>query len=396
MRHRKKETIGIGIAALVMVLFLSGTAFSEWGYGNLKIYPEFSVAETYRSNIYQTQTNRQSDWITTTRAGGRLEYKFGPHKLTLGYNAGWLAYANNSSNNYWDHNAMSLLNMNFPGGLEVNLGSRFIKSTIEQTATVTHPRPYERSYTDFSTAYKFADRWKIQALYNREQLSFDHQADVAQDYWQNLYGGQMYYRFTARTSALVEYDYVTKTFQNNRASNSYSNNVYGGFSFDPAGRLRGDAKVGYGWKQFDNTMPNRNNKPDNWIMAINLVDEFSKSTSLSFNATRSLYDDSDFGNASYLGTGLGATFQHFFTGKLGGTATAIYRYNTYLDYNADPVTGLMKKRIDKRWDLGLGAIYKMNRWLETRLEYTYITKNSNFETYSFDENRVMFRIIVTP
>ncbi|HEY3277347.1 MAG TPA: outer membrane beta-barrel protein [Syntrophorhabdaceae bacterium] len=392
------EIAGItgALACLVMIIFC-GSARAEWGMGNLKIYPEFSVAETYRSNIYQTQSDRKSDWITTTRAGARMEYKFGAkHMLTMGYNAGFLNYTHNTTNNYWDHVAHSLLSLNFPGGLEVNLGTRFLKSTIEQTATVAHTRPYERSFTDFSTAYRFADRWKAEAKYNREQLSFDHTVDKGQNFWQNLYGGVMYYRFTARTSALTEYNYVQKTFPNNRVANSSSNNMYFGVAFDPAGKLRGDFKAGYGWKQFDHDLATRDNSPKNWIMAANLIQDFTKYTSVSFNAARSFYDDTDFGNASYIGTGAGATFQHFFTQKIGSTATAIYRYNEYLDYNADPVTAQQKKRVDKRWDFGVGAIYRMNRWIEGRLEYQYITKNSNFETYSFDENRVMLKIIVTP
>ena len=106
-------------------------------------------------------------------------------------------------------------------------------------------------------------------------------------------------------------------------------------------------------------------------------------------------DDTNFGNASYESTLAAATFQHFFTDKIGATATVQYWLSDYLDNFTEPVTGISKQRTDKRWDLGAGLIYKVQKWLETRLEYQYINRNSNFETYSFDENRIMFKILLS-
>ncbi len=398
MKHgRFEEILGIVISICMMIISACGDAWSEINLGRLKIYPELSLTETYRSNIYQTQSDTKSDFITTTRPGIRLDYQFGArHSLTMEYNAGWLSYARYSKNNYWDQRANGLLKLDFAGGLEFTLGNRFTKSVLEQTATVGRQRPYQQNITDTSLAYRFADRWKAQAKYSRDAMSFDHYYDRTADYLQDLFGGVMYYRFTGRTAALLEYDRVMKNFDRNDSSNSKSDNVYFGLTFDPAGKLQGEFKAGYGWKKFVHDVANRDNSPKTWIVLGNVTQNFTPYTSLSFLASRQLNDDTDFGNASYENTRASATLQHFFTGKLGGTATATYQLSNYLDNYTEPVTNASKKRKDNRWELGGGMIYKMQKWLEVRLEYQYINKQSNFETYSFDENRVLFKIAWTP
>lgn len=396
-KKRITEIAGVGLMASVMTLLLCNTAFSEMRMGRLKIYPELSLSETYRSNIYQTETERKSDFVTTLRPGFRADYQFGArHLLSLGYNAGWLSYAKYSTNNYWDHRANGLLELNFPGGLEFALSHNFVKSTMEKTATTGRQRRYQENISNGSAAYKFTDRWKVEGKYNRDDLSFDSSRDRGESYLEEIFGGSMYYRFTPRTSALFEYDYVIKDFDAMDISDHKDSNLYLGVAFDPMGKLQGSFKAGYGWKRFDNRVAGRDNNPESWIVLANLTENFTSYTSLSFVATRALLDDTDSANASYAMTSAGATFQHFFTGKVGGFAMANYRQNDYLDDRPDPVTGNLKKRLDKQWNLGGGLIYRIQKWLETRIEYEYITKDSNFSTYSFNENKVMFKIVFTP
>ncbi len=379
------------------MLLSAGASWSELRLDRLKIAPELSVTETYRSNIYQTQSDTKADFITTIRPGIRLDYQFGPkHNLTLGYNAGWLNYARYSTNNYWDQKANGLLNLNFAGGIEIVLGDQFTKSVMEQTATVGYQRAYQQNVTDASVAYRFADRWKAQVKYNRDSMAFDHVRDRPFDYLQDLYGAVMYYRFTGRTSALLEYDHIVKTFDQDDVSNSTSENVYLGVAFDPMGKLQGEFKAGYGWKKFLHDLAARNNNPSTWIVSGSVTQNFSPHTKLTFTAQRLFVDDTASANASYESTLAGLTFQHFFTDKVGATATAQYWLSDYLDDSTEPVTGISRKRTDKRWDVGAGVIYKIQKWLETRLEYQYINRNSNFETWSFDENRFMFKIVWTP
>ena len=41
------------------------------------------------------------------------------------------------------------------------------------------------------------------------------------------------------------------------------------------------------------------------------------------------------------------------------------------------------------------GFYRIQKWLETRLEYQYTNKDSNFRAYEYDENKVTFKISIT-
>ena len=98
-------------------------------------------------------------------------------------------------------------------------------------------------------------------------------------------------------------------------------------------------------------MAGRDNSPRNWIMAVQLVDDFDPKTSLTLDALRALADDIDVGNASYVNTLASLTLQHFFTGKIGAAAAVSYQERDYLDNLTEPVTGALK--IAHRQDMDL-------------------------------------------
>ncbi|HQO64616.1 MAG TPA: outer membrane beta-barrel protein, partial [Syntrophorhabdus sp.] len=62
----------------------------------------------------------------------------------------------------------------------------------------------------------------------------------------------------------------------------------------------------------------------------------------------------------------------------------------------EPFTGFFKERTDKVYSTGIGAFYDIQKYLKVRLDYNYINRDSNFENYSFGENRVMFKIVYSP
>jgi hypothetical protein len=170
--------------------------------------------------------------------------------------------------------------------------------------------------------------------------------------------------------------------------------AYLGVAFDPVGKLRGSFKVGYGWKEFDTNVAGRDNSPRNWIMAGQLVDDLDSRTSLTLDAIRALADDTQVLNASYVNTWVTLALQHFFTGKIGATATISYRERDYLDNLTEPVTGTLKKRNDQIWTGGAAGFYNIQKWLQARLEYQYSDAKSNFNQYSYTDHRVIFKIML--
>jgi len=383
-------------AAIVIALGSVVESSAEIRVRRLKINPEIGVQETYRSNIYQTENNRKSDFVTTVIPGIDLEYNFGSkHSFTAGYKGAWNNYAKYSNNNYWDHEAFANLSLRFPGGLDLGVEQKYINNWLERSANIDRQRHYIENITGVSGAYRFGDRWKAEARYNRDDYSFSSDRDRQSSYVADLYGGAVYYRFLPRTAALVEYQHIVKDYDVGRIHDSTTDIVYLGVQFDPAGKLRGDIKAGYGWKDYDESLPGRSNTANTWMVASKVSYDMSKYTNFELRAIREFQDDGDFGNVPYYRTFASLTAQHFFTYKIGASATVAYQQNDYTNDAPDPLTGRLGKRQDDRWTFGAGAFYNIQKYLKTRLDYEYITRDSNFNTYSFDEHRIMFKVVLS-
>lgn len=385
------------VLAGLLVLSMYCKGFAELRLGNLKLYPEIGLEEMYRSNIYQTEWNRKSDFITSILPGIQGKYVFGgKHSLDLGYSGAGKYYSHYSENNYWNNTAWGNLNLRFNGGLDLSAGHRYINNWLERSAFINYQRHYIENVTGAMAAYRFADRWKAQLNFVRDDYSMSSRRDSIYSYLSNLYGGALFYRFTPRTSGLMEYQYITKWYDDYDIYDSKVNQVFVGVNFDPEGKLAGKAKVGYGWKEFDKSLPGRSSKSNTWVAEANLVQNFTKYTSLGLSALRAFQDDDDYSNTPLYRTNAALTLQHYFTGKIGGTAMARYENADYQKETVEPITGIFKKREDNAYSAGIGAFYNIQKYLKARLEYNYIKRDSNFEGYSFDENRVMFRIVYSP
>ncbi len=391
-----KTIIILALLTCALSILLVSPVRAEIRYGNFTLLPELGLQEMFRSNVFLTQSDKKSDYVTTVTPGMGLKYLFGQSSFDLGYRVGFVNFAKYSANNYQNHQANGLLHLVAPGGLQFTLGDNFAESTLERIQTMTHQMPFHDNFVNTAAAYSFADRWKIAAKYNREDLVLDEHRDRGAEYTNNLVGTSLYYRFLPRMSALVEYDYAVKDFVYDRLADHRDQLVYLGVAFDPVGKLKGNFKAGYGWKEFDRNVAGRDNSPRSWVMAGQLVDDLDARTSLTLDALRDLADDTLLLNASYVSTVATLTLQHFFTGKIGATAALSYRESEYLENLTEPVTGAHKKRSDEIYSCGAAAFYNIQKWLQARLEYQYRDDRSNFDQYSYTDNRIMFKIVLTP
>lgn len=396
-RMMRRNTSLIITASLFLLFAIHRVSFAELRLGNLKIYPEIGIEEMYRTNIYQTEWNTKSDFITSILPGIRGQYVFGgKHSLDAGYSGVGKYYSHYSENDYWKNTAWGTLSLRFNGGLDVSAEHRYINDWLERSAFMPRQRHYVENVSGALAAYRFADRWKVQAYYMRDDYSMSSLRDSIYSYLSNLYGGALLYRFTPRTSGVVEYQYITRSYDDFDIYDSTVNQVFVGVNFDPEGKLAGKAKLGYGWKEFDKSLPGRSTKSNTWVAEANLVQNFTKYTSLAISALRAFQDDNDYNNTPLYRTNASLTLQHFFTAKIGGTAVAGYENADYQKETVEPLLGVFKRREDNIYRTGIGGFYNIQKYLKVRLEYSYIKRDSNFKGYSFDENMVMFRIVYSP
>jgi Putative beta-barrel porin 2 len=90
--------------------------------GPLRLHPHMGVAQMYTDNVFRTNSNRTSDFLTTLAPGIQAQLPFaGFHTFLIDYRTNIQYYSRTSSNDVQDQTASGLFKFNFPGGLKIDL-----------------------------------------------------------------------------------------------------------------------------------------------------------------------------------------------------------------------------------------------------------------------------------
>lgn len=88
------KTFKLLTVATVTVL---GMLFSSIAWSAIEVTPRFSLSQEYNDNIFLSESNRESDWITTVEPGVSLGYTQRSLDLTLDYSLRYRFFKDNTS-----------------------------------------------------------------------------------------------------------------------------------------------------------------------------------------------------------------------------------------------------------------------------------------------------------
>src|SRR5262245_30930624 len=90
--------------------------------GPVRLNPHMGVSQMYTDNVFRTNTNKTSDFLTTLAPGIQAELPFaGFHSFLIDYRTNIQFYARTPSNDVQDQTATGSFKFNFPGGLNIEL-----------------------------------------------------------------------------------------------------------------------------------------------------------------------------------------------------------------------------------------------------------------------------------
>jgi hypothetical protein len=358
--------------------------------GNVIITPYFESDGLYRSNIYLTPSHKLSDFIFVLTPGLQADVPIaGKNHLSLGYLGTGFIYTTHGANSHYDQNFNANLALKLKSGWYLRFGNTLRLATEERNSEFSMFRRYIRNSPYVNASYAFADRWKVEANYQFDTLSFFKTADQVNNYNQQGIGATLYYRFLPKTSALVQYIFTYREFPNVPADNTYNHSPLVGVSWEPTAKLSGTIKYGYTLDQYQTSVPGRNNSPSGFTMSMNLLYRYSRATNLTLTAQRAFLQDVDFNNAGNYNTGVWVAVNHDWTFfKLTSYASFYYLNINYLNPALDS-QGQFLRRLDNIVGVGVGLNRLVTRWLRARLDYSYSNRASNFPGYSYNDNRVL-------
>lgn len=360
--------------------------------GAFTVFPQASVTGTYSDNIYATDVNTESDFITTLAARVSAVSTWSRHSLNLRAGLAQQLYADNNDEDRldWDLGANGRIDItrdtNISGGLsyaqlhEDRGAANAIGNAAEPTeyslfeANVALSHRFNRVTSRIGATYADYDYDSV-PLIGGGSLNQDFRD--REEYTQFLRLG---YDVSPDTNVYVQgtlnqrkYDQKPPVVALNRNSDGYA--VVAGADFRLTNLAQGGVYVGYQSQDYDDpTLP----EIDGLAFGANVDWFVTPLTTVRFEAASSIEETINPGASGYTENSVGLRIDHELMRNviLGGRAS--FANNDYEGIN----------RSDDVTRAGLSVDYLLNRNFSLSLGYGYTDRNSNVAGRDYTTNEV--------
>lgn len=392
-RRTTMGRIASGMAVCLLTLSVSSVptiAFDlgQWVPG-LKVSPFLSERVEYESNIFQTPSRSQDDIIFKTIPGLVVDYTFGAHSLSAGYRAEILNYLELTNQDTVHHIAVGQLRLDFPRTL-LTLKDDFTRTSdppgteltgrILSTTNVLNPQAEYRLTTRFSTGLHYS--WK------RVRFDDDVIANLI-DRDEHLIGASVFWKAVPKGDLFFSYSFGRVVFDTATDRDYIAHLVTAGLRGEITSKLSSSFYVGYTRQD-----PDRSSRESftGFVLGGDWVYRPTERLTLTLSTQRAR-QESTFGTAVFYVTNSGTLSAQYqilpkvtLSARLGGGLN---------DYSSKQTAdGKTDFRHDSFLLAGAQADYEIQPWLRVGLEYLRVSRDSNFPSFRFVDDRITARATV--
>ena len=412
----RKFTI-MSIASILVFLILHFPGPGAFAQGNLKlgrlaITPSFEYDLLYEDNIFFTPTNEQDD--ISNRISPRVVASYAgstPGNFFLaGYDGEWNFYSDFSDQNWTRQNGFANFGYASPKGFYLEANENFNYSEdpfgsfneFEQSTQFGLGEQTKRwdNMARILGGYNFSNVWFAETGYENYVIRYDLDKDNWQDRMDHRFFGSAFYRVTSKTALTARYvgvmsdynkqnDGVFDTGRNTNWSSDtsqdyYDSEVLAGARFEPGGKFGGEALLGYGTRQWDNSADPLGNPYKDWSgLVVRTYATYSPTdrTTLLLNFQRSPLGSPDADSAMFVNTLIQLKVTHEFAYRLSAHLLGGYNYDDY----QDEAPGRPSKYFEL-WTFTGGLDWNWKKWLKIGFLYELRDQSvSNKEFYGSSE-----------
>lgn len=405
MLNTKSHIAKSFLKTLLWLLLLSEpiSGFAEIRLGALKVEPGIGYEAQYNSNIYSSNVNKQSDYIHKIKPAVQIsKSKDGDNYFKAGYKADVVLYSQNSGNNYQAQNPYLSFGIKTPRGVYLKGEEEYLNTEDSYGADNQYNQGVKtrrwNNQARLVLGYDFAKRYSVEGSYENFMQRFAEETNQWQDRTDHRYGASAFYNLSEKTSVFLQYRQTKGVYDKQNdgisgwskaTSQDYRlSDYFLGVRFKPGGKVKGEAKVGYGQKNFENESDKSGQSYKNagsWIAETKLEYQPAEKTILVFNLQRGYKGSPAEDSVSYIDTMAGAELRHNIWGdrltlNIGGE----FGTNDYTDESP----GLPQKSF-RIYAFKSGVEWRIRQWLRAGLEYQYRQRSaaeSAYETYNYDNN----------
>lgn len=370
--------------------------------GPVRLNPHMGVSQMYTDNVFRTNTNKTSDFLTTLAPGIQAELPFaGFHSFLVDYRTNIQYYSRTPSNDVQDQTATGSFNFNFPGGLNINLqgqhklGHDPRGSAVDNVATqglevnkwTANGFTGQAEYLGAQSSIRLnvqTIRWDY--LNNNQGLSRDRLTNNA--------GLTFTRNVTGKTSMLAYVGALQSIYDQNKNLDNVIYTISGGGTWNVSEVTSGEIQAGYQIVQFSNAQVNQPPPLDSFSRDKDNYTNFYFMGRLNWQATplsritlqpyRTVQQVVTTGSLFFTVTGVNLSARHDLTDQT--------TLNLNLGFEEDSFQSSGSggsDRIDKLMNVAVGMNYTALKWVGLGIQYIYEDRNSNQSPYTYQANTVM-------
>ena len=378
------------LATLLMLVPWRSAALAldlgEWVPG-LKVSPFLSERVDYETNIFQTPSHSKDDIIFKTIPGFLADYTFGTHSLSAGYRAEILRYLDLTSQDTVHHFGVAQLRLDFPRFL-LNLRDDFARTSDPPGTELTGRILSTTNVLKPEAEYRLTQKFSLGLNYAWTDVRFDDRAIGALiDRDEHRVGASVFMKVVPKGDVFFNYTYGRVVFTTATDRDYTDHLIAVGLRGDLTSKLSSTLRIGYEIRDPDSS---GQASFSGLFFGGDITYHPTARTTITL-ATQRSPQESTFGTDAFYVTTNGtlSVTQQLLT-KLSVTARLGGGLNDYT--TKQTADGRTAFRQDTFLLAGVQADYDIQPWLRTGVEYARTSRDSNFPSFRFVDERISGRV----
>ncbi len=368
--------------------------------GKLKVEPEVTYTASYDDNIFLESENEEDDFVQKLMPAIYLRYAGNRpgNYVDFGYKMTLASYLDYDENNYMSHNPFVMAGYRSPRGFYAEGEEQFLYTTDPYGASNTYGEGERterwQNSIGLTFGYERSQKYGAEVFYRNNLLRYESSIDEWQNRINHQYGLSLFYKPTVKTELFTEYRETAVEYdeQNDGIDNWTSGtsrdhtlrDLFVGVRFAPGGKLEGEARIGYGEMDFDNSVDpfgRRYLDQDSWVAESEVEYRMSPRTRFSGVLSRSHKGAPDADASAYQDTRMGLTYHQDIGRRLAFELGTEWRRQ---EYEGERLNDRPRKYFHV-YSARTGFEWTIRKWLLAGLAYEYVTKNANHSFYVSEE-----------
>ena len=227
--------------------------------GAVDIYPGFGLVERHNDNLFRSDANKRSSFITVASPNVLMAAKSGANEYSLSYGADIGRYASSSVDNYDDHALTAQAELAFSTRATLTLTPQFRIGHDDRGSTyaIATPTPNTWHSKGIFGSFKYGSegamgRIVVDASAVETTYQNNRAATAAFDKTVNSLGGTFYYRLAPATYTFAQLSTTSFEYKDPTSTlDGDEQRAMLGVEWKATAQTSGSFKIGQLWKNFD-------------------------------------------------------------------------------------------------------------------------------------------------